>query len=97
MSIAEAWTGASTMTAAATWQFSGRPTETLSGPEIEELDGMFTVHDPVTGIFGTGTSRALSLEDFMQALREHADVLGRQERLSPALADQLKYLRALLG
>lgn len=60
---------------------------------VEEHDGYWTVVDPHTGIFGSGGDRATALDDFEQALREHFDVLSRQDSLSDELRTQLAYLR----
>ena len=62
----------------------------------EEHDGYWTIHDPVTGIFGSGPDRETAHADFERALREHLDVLERQHELSPELSSQLAYLRQRL-
>lgn len=57
-------------------------------------DGVaFSVYDPLTGIFGSGADPRKALQDLSAALREHREVLERQERLSPALQRQLDQIR----
>jgi len=68
-----------------------------SAPVVEEQDGRWTVRDVETGIFGTGPDAQAAHRDFERALREHRDVLERQEELSPELTVQLAYLRELIG
>ncbi len=60
-------------------------------------DGYVTLHDPFTGIFGSGADEPAALIDYRNALYEHLDVLSRQERLTPGLAAQLAYLRNVLS
>jgi len=67
-----------------------------SAREIEEVDGVWTVRDLATGIFGTGDSEAAAFRDFRDALIEHRDVLERQDALSAELKSQLEYLRRTL-
>lgn len=64
---------------------------------VEQHDGYWTVQDPVCGVFGSGPDQASAIEDFQRALREHLDVLSRQEALSPDLLAQLAYLRDRLS
>lgn len=52
--------------------------------------------DRPTGIFGFGHDRNEAILDLIKALHEHRDVLERQDALSPALQEQLDYLRELL-
>jgi hypothetical protein len=53
----------------------------------------FAVSDLVTGIFGFGSDLNKAIRDLSHALREHRDVLERQDALSPDLERQLAYLR----
>lgn len=53
----------------------------------------FSVYDPVTGVFGSGADPRKALQDLSFALREHREVLERQDSLSPALQRQLDQLR----
>jgi predicted RNase H-like HicB family nuclease len=53
----------------------------------------FSVYDPLTGVFGSGADPRRALQDLSQAMREHREVLERQENLSPALKRQLDQLR----
>lgn len=53
----------------------------------------FSVYDPLTGVFGSGGDPRKALQDLSAALREHREVLERQESLSPALQHQLDQLR----
>lgn len=77
---------------------SDSPVMTFSAAElVEEVDGVWTVRDLETGIFGTGSERATALDDFEAALREHLDVLERQPALSEELQAQLRYLRIRLA
>jgi hypothetical protein len=55
----------------------------------------FTASDLVTGIFGFGSDLNEAIRDLLHALRDHREVLERQEALSPDLERQLKYLRQL--
>lgn len=68
-----------------------------SAEEIADTDGLWTVRDIATGIFGSGSSEAEALRDFYSALFEHRDVLERQSELSDDLAAQLAYLRFRFG
>jgi hypothetical protein len=54
---------------------------------------LFTVSDPVTGIFGTGSAPIDAVQDLARAQKEHQEVLEAQESLSPALEEQLRYLQ----
>lgn len=54
---------------------------------------LFTVSDPVTGIFGAGSVPIEAVQDLAQAQKEHREVLEAQESLSPALEEQLRYLQ----
>ena len=64
---------------------------------LEEHDGRFTVSNPETGIFGVGDNPRAAFEDFERALREHLDVLSRQDALSEDLVVQLRYLQQRLS
>jgi hypothetical protein len=55
-----------------------------------------TVVDRETGVFGIGASPREALDDFRRAVREHLDVLERQESLSDDLTAQFQYLRERL-
>jgi hypothetical protein len=68
-----------------------------SALEISESEGVWTVRDRETGIYGAGSTDAEALRDFRLALAEHRDVLERQPALSSDLAAQLEYLRFHLG
>lgn len=63
----------------------------------EQHDGYWTVHDPATGIFGSGSDQGAARLDLQHALHEHMDVLNRQDVLSPELSAQLAYLRVRLS
>jgi hypothetical protein len=65
--------------------------------DVAESDGVWTVTDRETGIFGAGPDEDAALRDFVSALTEHRDVLERQEALSEELETQLRYLRRLFG
>ncbi len=54
---------------------------------------VFTVADPVSGIFGTGDTPIDAVKDLAHAQKEHREVLEAQESLSPALEKQLRYLQ----
>lgn len=56
----------------------------------------YIASDSLTGIFGYGSDVKEAARDLATALHEHRDVLERQEALSPALQEQLNYLRELL-
>ena len=64
---------------------------------LEEHGGRWTARDPETGIFGSGATPEAALGDFRRALREHLDLLTRQDALSGELAAQLAYLRQRLS
>jgi hypothetical protein len=63
---------------------------------LEEHDGYWTVRNPETGIFGSGADPRAAFDDFENALREHLDVLSRQDSLSDDLQAQLRYLQQRL-
>jgi len=65
--------------------------------DAEAADGAWTVRDVATGIFGVGATMDEAYHDCLVAQREHLDVLERQPALSKDLAEQLEYLRRLLG
>jgi hypothetical protein len=46
-----------------------------------------------TGIFGTGRAPIEAVQDLARAQQEHREVLEAQKSLSPALAEQLRYLQ----
>ncbi|MFL5872297.1 MAG: hypothetical protein ACJ75T_02330 [Solirubrobacterales bacterium] len=64
--------------------------------ELHITENGFIASDALTGIFGFGSEPIEAIQDLATALVEHRDVLERQEALSPALQDQLDYLRDLL-
>lgn len=64
--------------------------------EFHRADGQWIVTDAITGIFGHDELLSAALADFEQAAEQHLDVLDRQSALSPALREQLDYLRARL-
>jgi hypothetical protein len=59
----------------------------------ERTETGFTASDLVTGVFGFGSDLNEAIRDLAHALREHRDVLERQDELSLDLQDQLEYLR----
>lgn len=65
--------------------------------EVAESDGVWTLADRETGIFGAGPDQDSAARDFAAALREHRDVLERQATLSEELQAQLRYLRRIVG
>jgi hypothetical protein len=69
--------------------------QALSVERSRTEDGglLFTLSDPVTGIFGTGRTPIAAVRDLAQAQKEHQEVLEAQESLSPALEAQLRYLQ----
>lgn len=71
---------------------------TLSALDLVEVhDGVWTVRDVLTGIFGSGADRDAAMADFEDAQREHLAVLEGQDALSPELSWQLAYLRNRLS
>lgn len=56
-------------------------------------DGIWTVVNPETGIFGSGESPEAAYEDFEHALLGHLRVLREDEALSPGLSASLEYLQ----
>jgi|GEM_PF-5380479 len=64
--------------------------------ELRITENGFIASDAPTGIFGFGSEPIEAIQDLAIALIEHRDVLERQEALSPALQEQLVYLRELL-
>lgn len=60
---------------------------------LERGETGWTATDLMTGIFGFGADPNEAIVDLIHALREHRDVLERQDRLSPDLEQQLAYLR----
>jgi predicted RNase H-like HicB family nuclease len=69
----------------------------LSNDVLEEQDGYWTVTNAQTGIFGSGPTPDDAFSDFAAALRDHLDVLERQDALAPALVEQLAYLRGRIS
>lgn len=61
-----------------------------------ETEGLATVVNAETGIFGAGDTTANAARDFLAALHEHLDVLTRQERLSDELQRQLGTIQSYL-
>jgi hypothetical protein len=72
---------------------SAESSTTSSGDVLENHGDYYTVTNGETGIFGTGATPDDAFSDFAHALREHLDVLERQEALTQALQAQLRYLR----
>lgn len=64
--------------------------------KLERTEQGYIGSDLLTGIFGFGRDANEAARDLVAALLEHRDVLERQEALSPALEEQLAYLRELL-
>lgn len=64
--------------------------------DLQPAGDGWIVRDVPTGIFGQGDSFEDAAEDFGRAVREHLDVLSRQDALSDDLARQRDYLRARL-
>ena len=60
---------------------------------LEHGEDYISLCDVATGIFGVGPDLSSASEDLTNALREHLDVLERQEALSPDLEAQLEHLR----
>ena len=60
--------------------------------ELDREGPHWLVRDRATGIYGCGDEPSDALDDFLRAVREHVDVLERQDALSDALAAQLAYL-----
>lgn len=60
---------------------------------VELAEGVWTVLDRRSGIFGSGDSPNEAIVDFNRAVREHRDVLEAQPDLSVDLRAQLDYLR----
>jgi hypothetical protein len=65
----------------------------VEASRTEDGGVLFTVADPVTGIFGAGRAPIEAVQDLALAQREHREVLEAQESLSPALEEQLRYLQ----
>jgi hypothetical protein len=63
---------------------------------LQRTDEGYIASDTLTGIFGFGSDANQAARDLVAALHEHRDVLERQDALSPALQEQLTYLRELL-
>jgi hypothetical protein len=60
---------------------------------LERSETGWIAADGATGIFGCGAGPNDAIVDLVHALREHREVLERQDELSPDLADQLVYLQ----
>ena len=60
---------------------------------LERGETGWTASDLVTGIFGFGLDPNAAIVDLVHALREHREVLERQDELSPDLEEQLAYLQ----
>jgi hypothetical protein len=61
-----------------------------------EEEGLITVVSAETGVFGAGDTTANAARDFLAALREHLEVLMRQERLGEELQRQSDILQTYL-
>jgi hypothetical protein len=79
------------------WTASVSHQSSASNDVLEEQDGYWTVTNAQTGIFGSGPTPDDAFSDFAAALREHLDVLERQDALAPALAEQFAYLRGRIS
>ncbi len=55
-------------------------------------DGLWTVTNPETGIFGSGPDKESAFEDFEHALLGHLTTLLQSDSLSDGLRAQLGYL-----
>lgn len=103
--IVETWSGQGLATSVGGAGFTGRHffdpqavhTAHIPVAHLTNHDGLVTLQDPFTGIFGSGADETAALLDYRAALDEHLDVLSRQERLTPGLAAQLAYLRDVLS
>ncbi|HVX32332.1 MAG TPA: hypothetical protein VHA80_04255 [Solirubrobacterales bacterium] len=63
--------------------------------QLEATEDGYIASDSMTGVFGAGPDADQAVRDLAVALREHRDVLERQDALSPALQEQLEHLRDL--
>lgn len=61
--------------------------------ETVEGRAVVSVVDSLTGVFGSGRDPKMALDDLRSAKKEHREVLERQDKLSPALEQQLKRLQ----
>lgn len=77
----------------ANYKAPARQALTVERNWTEDGSLLFTVSDPVTGIFGTGSAPIDAVRDLARAQKEHREVLEAQESLSPALEEQLRYLQ----
>ncbi len=60
-------------------------------------DGTFIVDEPVTGVFGHGETASEAFDDFMHALMEYRNLLGKDSpNISERLAGHLKFIEGLL-
>jgi hypothetical protein len=65
--------------------------------EQGDADG-FIVEEPVTGVFGRGSSPGAAFEDFVHALLEYRLVLLRESPgISERLAGHLRFIEGLIG
>ncbi len=76
----------------ANYEAPARQALVVESGRTEDGGLLFTVSDPVTGIFGAGSAPIDAVQDLARAQKEHREVLEAQESLSPALEDQLRYL-----
>lgn len=77
----------------ANYEAPARQALIVESSRTEDGGVLFTVSDPVTGIFGTGSVPIDAVRDLARARKEHLEVLEAQESLSPALEEQLRYLQ----
>ena len=77
----------------ANYEAPARKALIVESSRTEDGGLLFTVSDPVTGIFGTGGTPIDAVQDLARAQKEHQEVLEAQESLSPALQEQLRYLQ----
>lgn len=77
----------------ANYEAPAREALVVESSRTEDGGLLFTVADPVTGIFGTGSAPLDAVQDLARAKKEHQEVLEAQESLSFALEEQLRYLQ----
>jgi hypothetical protein len=81
------------MDSEANYKAPARKALIVESSRTEDGGLLFTVSDSVTGIFGAGGTPIDAVQDLARALKEHQEVLEAQDRLSPALEEQLRYLQ----
>lgn len=60
---------------------------------VQQSDGLTSLADSSTGVFGVGETLRDAVVDLRAALREHLEFLGEQPALSPELEYHLRELR----